>query len=60
MSFNPITNQPLIDYKAINEQLKKEREEKYKNEVQNQKEKEQNYGNVNKAQPIEYNPYHNY
>ena len=64
MMFNPITNQPLIDYKAQQEQMKKEREkeikELYNIEEMNAKNKNKNYISNKKEQiPMEYNPYKN-
>ena len=64
MMFNPITNQPLIDYKAQQEQMKKEREkeikELYNIEEMNAKNKNKNYISYKKEQiPMEYNPYKN-
>lgn len=64
MSFNPITNQPLMDYKSQQNQMKKEKEIKDYNNLSKPmeqfndmdryqqmkvKQKEQN--------PVEYNPY---
>lgn len=64
MSFNPITNQPLMDYKSQQNQMKKEQEIKDYNNLSKPmeqfndmdryqqmkvKQKEQN--------PVEYNPY---
>ena len=66
MSFNPITNQPLTDYKAQN--MKKEYDIKdYNNQNQqmeqynNQERFQQMKGNQREKQiPIEYNPYKQY
>ena len=63
MSFNPITNQPLTDYKAQN--MKKEYDIKDYNhqnqqmeQYNNQERLQQMKGNQREKQiPIEYNPY---
>ena len=62
MMFNPITNQPLSDYKSQQEQMQKEREKKinelYNLQERNDKIENKDFINNKKAQiPIEYNPY---
>ena len=59
MSFNPITNQPLLDYKNQN-QMKKNQEINdlniqnfQKEQVNNNKFKQNKSGEI----PVEYNPY---
>ncbi len=54
MSFNPITNQPLIDYKAQQEQ--RELMQNQQIELLN-KEKINRPINQREQNPIEYNPY---
>ena len=62
MIFNPITNQPMDDYKSKQEQMKKERENEFK-ELYNKQEKRdfiENKGYINNKKeeiPLEYNPY---
>ena len=59
MSFNPITNQPLVDYKIMQEKMQKEMEDKIKN-LNNQDIKGNNYNSKikqNERVPVEYNPY---
>lgn len=66
MMFNPITNQPMDDYKFKQEQIQKEREKEFK-ELYNQQQKNDkfdmnsNNNNYNKKEqiPREYNPYKN-
>ena len=60
--FNPITNQPMDDYKSKQEQIQKEREkefnEKYNLQERNNKIENKGYsGNKKEQIPIEYNPY---
>ena len=60
--FNPITNQPLSDYKSQQEQMQKEREKKinelYNLQERNDKKENKDFINNKKEQiPIEYNPY---
>lgn len=64
MSFNPITNQPLMDYKSQQNQMKKEKEIKDYNsqnkpmEPFNDMDRYQQMKVKQKEQnPIEYNPY---
>ena len=62
MMFNPITNQPLSDYKSQQEQMQKEREKKinelYNLQERNDKIENRDFINNKKEQiPIEYNPY---
>ena len=62
MMFNPITNQPLSDYKSQQEQMQKEREKKinelYNLQERNDKLENRDFINNKKEQiPIEYNPY---
>ena len=62
MMFNPITNQPLSDYKSQQEQMQKEREKKinelYNLQERNGKIENKDFINNKKEQiPIEYNPY---
>ena len=65
MSFNPITNLPLIDYKAQQNQMKKDQQinnEFNKQKLQmvqlNDKERFQQIKEMQKEQaPVEYNPY---
>ena len=62
MMFNPITNQPLSDYKSQQEQMQKEREKKinelYNLQERNDKIENKDFINNKKEQiPIEYNPY---
>jgi len=62
MMFNPITNQPLSDYKSQQEQMQKEREKKinelYNLQERNDKKENKDFINNKKEQiPIEYNPY---
>ena len=65
MMFNPITNQPLDDYKIKKEQIQKEREkeleELYNAQKRNDKFDINNNYNYNKKEqiPREYNPYKN-
>ena len=66
LSFNPITNQPLINYKAEQNIIRKEQEIKDLNnqsqkteQYNNQKEYQQKEGNQRNKIPIEYNPYKN-
>jgi hypothetical protein len=73
MIFNPITNQPLENYKEKQEQMRKEREKEIKElyNLQQRNDKFDNNNNINynndninykKEQqkiPIEYNPYKN-
>ena len=64
LRFNPITNQPLISYKAEQNKIRKEQEIK---DLNNQNQKLEQYNNQNEFQqkkgnqkniiPIEYNPY---
>ena len=64
MIFNPITNQPMDDYKSKQEQMKKERENEFK-ELYNKQERRdfiENKGYINNKKeeiPLEYNPYKN-
>jgi len=60
--FNPITNQPLSDYKSQQEQMQKEREKKinelYNLQERNDKIENRDFINNKKEKiPIEYNPY---
>ena len=62
MMFNPITNQPLSDYKSQQKKKKKEREKKinelYNLQERNDKLENKDFINNKKEQiPIEYNPY---
>ena len=62
--FNPITNQPLSDYKSQQEQMQKEREKKinelYNLQERNDKIENKDYIKNKKEQiPMEYNPYKN-
>ena len=62
MMFNPITNQPMDDYKLKKEQLQKEKEkefdEKYKKQEINYRTENTVYNKKKKEKiPIEYNPY---
>ncbi len=64
MSFNPITNQPLMDYKSQQNQMKKEKEIKDYNsqnkpmEPFNDMDRYQQMKVKQKEQnPVEYNPY---
>ena len=64
MSFNPITNQPLINYKEENNKIRKGQELKEFNiqsqmieQFNNQNEFQQKKGNQRNNIPIEYNPY---
>ena len=64
MMFNPITNQPLSDYKSQQEQMQKEREKKinelYNLQEKNDKIENKDYIKTKKEQiPMEYNPYKN-
>ena len=64
MMFNPITNQPLSDYKSQQEQMQKEREKKinklYNFQERNDKIENKDYIKNKKEQiPMEYNPYKN-
>ena len=64
MMFNPITNQPLKDYKEQQEQMQKEREkeiiELYNLKERNDKIDNRDYIKNKKEQiPMEYNPYKN-
>ena len=65
MMFNPITNQPMDDYKIKKEQNQKEREkeleELYNAQKRNDKFDNNNNYNYNKKEqiPREYNPYKN-
>ena len=65
MMFNPITNQPMDDYKIKKEQIQKEREkeleELYNAQKRNDKSDNNNNYNYNKKEqiPREYNPYKN-
>jgi hypothetical protein len=64
MMFNPITNQPLSDYKSQQEQMQKEREKKinelYNLQERNDKIENKDYiKNKNEQIPMEYNPYKN-
>ena len=65
MMFNPITNQPMHDYKIKKEQIQKEREkeleELYNAQKRNDKFDNNNNYNYNKKEqiPREYNPYKN-
>ena len=63
MMFNPITNQPLSDYKSQQEQMQKEREKKineYNLQERNDKIENKDYIKNKKEQiPMEYNPYKN-
>ena len=64
MMFNPITNQPLSDYKSQQEQMQKEREKKinelYNLQERNDKLENKDYIKNKKEQiPMEYNPYKN-
>ena len=64
MMFNPITNQPLSDYKTQQEQMQKEREKKinelYNLQERNDKIENKDYIKNKKEQiPMEYNPYKN-
>ena len=61
MMFNPITNQPLSDYKSQQEQMQKEREKKinelYNLQERNEKIENKDYIKNKKEQiPMEYNP----
>ena len=65
MMFNPITNQPLSDYKSQQEQMQKEREKKinelYNLQERNDKIENKDYIKNKKEQiPMEYNPYKNH
>ena len=62
MSFNPITNQPLIDYKSQQIQMEKEKEIKdFNNQKQMMEYNNDKYKQINRSQrelvPMEYNPY---
>ena len=62
MIFNPITNQPLNDYKSKQEQMLKEREKEFKelNYLREGNDKMNNINcNTNEQIPMEYNPYKN-
>ena len=64
MMFNPITNQPLSDYKSQQEQMQKEREKKinelYNLQERNDKIENKDYiKNKNEQIPMEYSPYKN-
>ena len=62
MIFNPITNQPLNDYKSKQEQMLKEREKEFKelNYLREGNDKMNNINfNKNEQIPMEYNPYKN-
>ena len=66
MMFNPITNQPMDDYKIKKEQIQKEREKEVQELYNAQLRKDKydvnsNNNNINKKEqiPIEYNPYKN-
>ena len=65
MMFNPITNQPMDDYKIKKEQIQKEREKELEELYNAQKRKDKfdnnNNYNYNKKEqiPLEYNPYKN-
>ena len=62
MIFNPITNQPLNDYKSKQEQMLKEREKEFKelNYLREGNDKMNNINcNQNEQIPMEYNPYKN-
>ena len=64
MMFNPITNQPLSDFKSQQEQMQKEREKKinelYNLQERNDKIENKDYiKNKNEQIPMEYNPYKN-
>ena len=65
MMFNPITNQPMDDYKIKKEQIQKEREKEMQELYNAQKRKDKfdnnNNYNYNKKEqiPREYNPYKN-
>ena len=65
MMFNPITNQPMDDYKIKKEQIQKEREKELEELYNAQKRKDKfdinNNYNYNKKEqiPREYNPYKN-
>ena len=65
MMFNPITNQPMDDYKIKKEQIQKEREKELEELYNAQKRKDKfdinnNYNHNKKEQiPREYNPYKN-
>lgn len=64
MSFNPITNQPLMDYKSQQDQMKKEQEIK---DYNNQSKPMEPFNDMDRYQqmkvnqkeqnPVEYNPY---
>jgi len=64
MSFNPITNQPLMDYKSQQNQMKKEQEIKDYNNLSKPMEQ---FNDIDRYQqmkvkqkeqnPVEYNPY---
>jgi hypothetical protein len=64
--FNPITNQPMDDYKIKKEQIQKEREKEMQ-ELYNAQLRKDKYdvniknNNINKKEqiPREYNPYKN-
>ena len=68
MMFNPITNQPLENYKEKQEQIQKEREKEIK-ELYNLQQRNDKFNNNNdnsgnnnykkeqKKIPVEYNPY---
>ena len=66
MMFNPITNQPMDDYKIKKEQIQKEREKEMQ-ELYNAQLRKDKYdvniknNNINKKEqiPREYNPYKN-
>ena len=70
MMFNPITNQPLENYKEKQEQIQKESEKEIKELYNSQQRNDKfdnnnindNNGNINykkeqKKIPVEYNPY---
>ena len=65
MMFNPITNQPMDDYKIKKEQIQKEREKELEELFNAQKRNDKfdinNNYNYNKKEqiPREYNPYKN-
>jgi hypothetical protein len=62
VSFNPITNQPLMDYKTQQNMMEKEQEIKdFNNQKQMMEYNNDKYQQINRNQreavPIEYNPY---
>ena len=62
MSFNPITNQPLMDYKSQQNKIEKPQEIKdFNNEKQKFEYNNDRFQQINRNQrepiPMEYNPY---